>query len=98
MSPLEAEQQALMTEFARLSREGSPDSEEAFVLVRAWQKFLCRYFDDCPDYVLFTLGRAYLEPDVALKIDEYGIGTARFMSDALAALETACAGKDGSGY
>lgn len=78
---------AVMEEFARLKDEVSPDSHEAFAAVRAWQKFLTLNFGDCPDCVLFMLGRAYAAPDEAAKIDEYGKGTAAFMCSAIEALE-----------
>lgn len=86
-------QDAVMAEFVRLKDVADPCGEEAEAAVRAWQKFLSVNFGDCPDYVLFTLGKAYALPEIAEKIDEYGEGTAKFMSLAIAAIEEASAKK-----
>ena len=77
----------LMAEFARCREAGhAPDGDVARELVAAWQAFLTEHYYDCTDAILAGLGAMYAADERFKKnIDRHGEGTARFMSDAIAA-------------
>lgn len=75
---------AILKEFARL-RHVRPDSSEAQALVKKWQDHITESFYTCTDGILAGLGSMYAEDErFTRNIDQYGNGTAKFMSEAIA--------------
>lgn len=66
-------------------RNLDPQSEEAQKLVEAWQNFISENFYHCTDEILAGLGMMYVADERFTKnIDQYGEGTAQFISHAIA--------------
>lgn len=62
-----------------------PTSETAHQLVKKWQDYITQYFYQCTDDILAGLGLMYVYDErFKENIDQYGEGTAQFMSDAIA--------------
>jgi DNA-binding transcriptional MerR regulator len=75
----------LLKKFAE-NRELPPDGNEAKTLVREWQNFITENFYTCTDEILSSLGQLYsCDERFRKNIDQYGKGTAKFMSDAIMA-------------
>ncbi len=63
-----------------------PLSEEGQALVKRWQEHITQYHYNCTIGILACLGQMYVnDPRFAENLDKYGPGTARKMSDAIAA-------------
>lgn len=81
---IKAESNDIMSGFAKLLGS-APDSEEAQVLVKRWQKHISKHYYHCTKEILAGLGLMYVSDEKFLKnIDTFGVGTAQFMSDAIA--------------
>ena len=76
----------IFEEFGRISG-GSPESGEAQELVKKLQAFITENYYNCTDEILFGLGKMYVFDERFTKnIDKAGgIGTAEFVSKAIAA-------------
>ena len=82
---MQAEMDALMAGFAAL-RGSDPAGEEAQAQVRAWRDCITKWHYDCTDEILDGLGKMYVCDERFMKnIDRHGEGTAKMMSDAIAA-------------
>ena len=65
---------------------GDPAGEEARTLVERWQAHITKYHYNCTDGILACLGQMYVnDPRFKENLDKYGPGTARKISDAIAA-------------
>ena len=65
---------------------GDPAGETAQTLVKRWQAHITKYHYNCTDSILACLGQMYLnDPRFQKNLDKYGPGTARKISDAIAA-------------
>lgn len=80
---LSGEGGAILQEFAEC-KEYSPDSIIAQELVRKWQNYISVNFYNCTNEILSCLGVMYVGDERFTKnIDQYGKGTAEFMSNAI---------------
>ncbi len=71
--------------FAALGSDADPAGAEAQALVARWHTFIEDNFYPCPRRVLAGLGQLYTGDErFRESLDEYGAGTARLMSDAIA--------------
>jgi len=77
----------IIAEFALCMRSGgTTDGEQAQALVRSWQAFISEHYYCCTDEILAGLGQMYTADErFRSNIDAHGEGTARFMSEAIAA-------------
>lgn len=74
----------MVYKFVDLKNDGfSPDSSKAKALVLEWQRFMTENYYECTDELLEALGSMYAGEDFREKIDVFGKGTARYMSDAI---------------
>lgn len=65
---------------------GDPAGEEARALVKRWQAHITKYHYNCTDGILACLGQMYVnDPRFKENLDKYGPGTAKKISDAIAA-------------
>lgn len=81
---IKAESNDIMSGFAKLAGT-SPSTEKAQILVKRWQKHISKHYYHCTKEILADLGTMYAADERFLKnIDEFGKGTAQFMSDAIA--------------
>lgn len=72
--------------FRAFSACGDPADPEAQALVKRWQEHITKYHYECTDSILACLGQMYAgDPRFGENLDKYGPGTARKMSDAIAA-------------
>lgn len=79
-----AESNAILKAFAQL-REKPADCSEAQELVKRWQDFISEKFYTCTKEILAGLGEMYTADERFRKnMDQYGSGTAEFMSRAIA--------------
>ena len=76
---------ALMEAFARCDRDGVKPSEEAAqALVGKWKQYITDHYYTCTDEILAGLGEMYVSDQrFTDNIDVHGIGTARFMAEAI---------------
>ena len=83
----EARIQAEMEEiFAAFGACADPEGPEAQALVKRWQAHITRYHYNCTDPILACLGEMYAnDPRFQENLEQYGPGTARKMSAAIAA-------------
>lgn len=82
------EGEVLLREFSK-NRTIPPDSGEAQALVKKWQEYITLRFYHCTKEILSCLGQMYVGDErFTQNIDQYGEGTAAFMS---AAIEAYCA-------
>lgn len=78
------ESNALLKAFAD-NIDKTPDSKEVQELVKEWQKFITVRFYKCTNEILQGLGQMYIGDERFKKnIDKNGVGTAEFMSEAIA--------------
>ncbi len=65
---------------------GHLEGAEAQALVKRWQEHITRYHYHCTDGILACLGQMYVNgPRFQENLERYGPGTARKMSEAIAA-------------
>ena len=78
---------AIFAEFAACKDSGaSVDSAEAQALVAKLQAHITENYYTCTDEILAGLGKMYVADERFKKnIDKYGLGTAEFAADAIAA-------------
>jgi len=82
---MQAEMNALMAQFAAV-RGQDPAGESAQALVESWQACITKWCYECTDEILDGLGKMYVcDERFAANIDKHGEGTARCMSEAIAA-------------
>ena len=75
----------LFREFAALVG-ASPSDERVQALVKRWQTLISESYYFCSDEILEGLGQMYVADERFTKnLDQFGAGTAQFMSDAIAA-------------
>ena len=76
-----------MSEFAVCMKNGaSPESEEAQSLVKGLQNHITENYYHCTNEILAGLGQMYVYDErFRNNIDKHADGTARFISDAIAA-------------
>ena len=80
-----ADMDAIFAGFAAL-RGADPAGAEAQALVRRWQDHITRYHYPCSAEILACLGQMYTaDARFTANLDRFGEGTARFMSEAIAA-------------
>lgn len=72
--------------FGELYKRGSrPECEEAQKLTAKWQQYITDHFYTCTKEIFAGLGAMYIADERFKKnIDQYGEGTAQFISDAIA--------------
>lgn len=77
---------AIFAEFAAYKDSGtSADSAEAQALVAKLQAHITANYYTCTDEILAGLGKMYVADERFKKnIDKYGVGTAEFISEAIA--------------
>lgn len=81
---LTKESAAIFQEFAN-SKDQAPDSAEAQELVKRWQDYITNHYYTCTKEILAGLGQMYVGDERFTKnIDQFGEGTAAFMSAAIA--------------
>ncbi len=82
---ISANNDRIYTGFAHLAKEGADPAEQpAQQLVADWQGSITKYFYHCSDEILAGLGEMYVADERFTKnIDQYGTGTAQFISDAI---------------
>lgn len=77
---------AILKEFAECRLSSQPDSQEAQALVQKWQDYITENFYTCTTEILAGLGAMYVGDErFTQNIDQNGEGTAKFMSEAIAA-------------
>lgn len=82
---MQEEMDALMAEFASV-RGLDPAGEEAQALVERWKACITQWHYECTDEILEGLGQMYMcDERFTTNIDRHGEGTAKMMSDAIAA-------------
>ena len=80
---IHAEMEEIFSAFGACSDPAGP---EAQALVKRWQAHITKYHYNCTDGILACLGQMYVnDPRFQENLDKYGPGTARKMSDAIAA-------------
>lgn len=63
----------------------APESPAVQALVKTWQDFITKYYYDCTKEILAGLGQMYVADERFQKnMDQFGEGTAKLMSDAIA--------------
>jgi DNA-binding transcriptional MerR regulator len=78
--------EAIWKKFAACMAENPPESPAAQSLVAEWQNFISANYYSCTDKILSGLGQMYsADPRFVKSIDRCGIGTADYMSRAIAA-------------
>ena len=77
---------AIFAEFAVCKQSGADaDSNEAQALVTKLQEHITANYYTCTDEILAGLGKMYVADERFKKnIDKYGVGTAEFISEAIA--------------
>jgi len=84
--PEQQSEDEILMAFAREAPGDDPRSAGARALVLRWQEHIAKYHGGCDEFKLRRLGELYGADDRFLEsLDSYGPGTARFMSDAIAA-------------
>jgi len=82
---MQEEMDALMAAFASV-RGLNPAGEEAQALVERWKACITKWHYECTDEILEGLGQMYVcDERFTANIDKHGEGTAKMMSDAIAA-------------
>lgn len=82
---LDDEGAAILNEFGK-KRSLAPDSTDAQALVKKWQTYITAHYYNCTKEILSCLGQMYVGDErFAQHIDQYGEGTAAFMSAAIEA-------------
>ncbi len=82
---MQEEMDALMAEFAAV-RGVNPADARVQALVERWKACITKWHYDCTDEILDGLGRMYVcDERFMANIDRHGEGTAKCMSDAIAA-------------
>lgn len=77
---------AILKEFADCRHSSQPDSPEAQALVKKWQDYITENFYTCTNGILAGLGAMYVGDErFTQNLDQYGEGTAEFISKAIAA-------------
>ena len=77
--------EGIMQKFAQ-ARNMAADGESAFAIVEEWKNFISEFYYDCTNEILAGLGEMYvLDERFTKNLDKYGEGTAKFMSEAIAA-------------
>lgn len=67
-------------------RNLAPNAPEVFELVKKWQRHINEHYYECNDEILGCLGQFYAtDENFVAFTDDFGKGTAQFMSDAIAA-------------
>lgn len=67
-------------------KDSDPADEKALSLVKEWQKHITRFYYNCTDEILSSLGEMYTADErFKANIDRYGEGTAEFLSKAIKA-------------
>ncbi len=87
-STISGEMDAIFAGFARcvLDKE-APEAHRAQTLVKRLREHISENYYSCTDQILAGLGAMYVsDPRFRENIDRHGEGTARFVSDAIAAL------------
>ena len=81
---IQAQSGALFSEFAALVGTNPADSRVQ-ALVGRWQKLISESYYFCTDEILAGLGQMYVADERFTKnLDQFGVGTAQLMSDAIA--------------
>ena len=81
---MEAKSGEIFSAFAALVGS-DPASKEVQTLVDRWKAFISESYYNCTNEILAGLGQMYLADERFTKnIDQYGAGTAKLMSDAIA--------------
>ena len=81
---LEAQSGEIFSGFAALVGTDPADTRVQ-ALVTRWKAFISESYYDCTDEILAGLGQMYVADERFMKnIDQYGAGTAKLMSDAIA--------------
>ena len=81
---LEAQSGEIFSGFAALVGTDPADARVQ-ALVTRWKAFISESYYDCTDEILAGLGQMYVADERFMKnIDQYGAGTAKLMSDAIA--------------
>lgn len=76
---------AIFADFSACKDRGlSADSVEAQALVSKLQAHITANYYTCTNEILAGLGKMYVADERFKKIDKYGDGTAKFVSDAIA--------------
>lgn len=79
-----SESREILRAFAQ-NRNLAPDSETAQALVQKWQDYITAHFYKCSNEILSCLGVMYSSDErFTQNIDQYGKGTAAFMTNAIA--------------
>ena len=80
---LTREGNVILQQFGEIRME-LPESDIAQNLVEKWQKYITENYFKCTDEILSGLGLMYVGDERFTKnIDQYGEGTAEFMSKAI---------------
>lgn len=77
---------SIFSAFSECMKKGvSPDGKEAQELVKKWQDYITANFYQCTDEILCGLGQMYVADErFTWNIDRCGVGTAEYMSKAIA--------------
>lgn len=79
---------AIMKKFAQ-ARNEEVDGSNALAIVQEWKDFITEFYYDCTNEILEGLGQMYvLDERFTKNLDKYGEGTAKFMSESIAAYIT----------
>ncbi len=82
---MQAEAEAIFRGFAALAGT-DPASDCVQALVTRWQAYISASYYECTDEILADLGQMYVSDErFSESIDRYGAGTAKLMSEAIAA-------------
>ena len=85
-SPQQEDADPILVAFAAEAAKGDPASPEARELVLRWQAHLVKYTQGCDEAKLRRLADLYSWDDRFSEVlDSYGLGTARFMGEAIEA-------------
>ncbi|MGL4522324.1 MAG: MerR family transcriptional regulator [Bacilli bacterium] len=76
----------IFTLFATAQHEGlSPNDDAVHHIVQQWQQHITTFYYNCTDEILAGLGEMYVADErFTQNIDQYGVGVAVFMSEAIA--------------
>ena len=78
---IRAEMEEIFRAFGRCADPAAPDTQ---ALVARWQAHITQYHYHCTDSLLACLGEMYVnDPRFRENLDQYGLGTAQLMSDAI---------------
>lgn len=82
---LQKESNEIFSGFAALVGT-DPADERVQAMVKRWKAFISQSYYDCTNEILAGLGQMYLADERFMKnLDQFGAGTAKLMSDAIAA-------------